>query len=115
SPKVAGRPPGGVNRRYLALIWKRAVVRSRVPMSKYMGWYSEIAPRKASNAVGWAWNWLRAASAGAGPASGWAPVAVTAATGTGSPVLASTTGPWAGALASVPLSRPDTSSAIMVG
>lgn len=44
--QVAGRLPDGLNRRYLALIWKRAVVWPRVPMSKYTGLYSEIALRK---------------------------------------------------------------------
>ena len=44
-----------------------------------------------------------------------APAAATSGAGTGWPLRASTTGPCAGVLASVPLSRPVASSAIMAG
>ncbi|MNS60709.1 hypothetical protein D3C72_937190 [compost metagenome] len=70
--------------------------------------------RKRSNAVCGCTVGATVAS-GAGPTSGEAPAAVTAATGTGWPLRASTTGPWAGVLASVPLSRPVASSAIKDG
>ncbi|CFM81026.1 Uncharacterised protein [Bordetella pertussis] len=98
----------------MALIWKRAVVCSRVPMSKYIGWYSLMALRNTSNALaGWK-VWLTATCAGAGPESGETPAAVTAAGGRGCPVRASVTGTSAGVLASVSCSRPVASSASMV-